>query len=333
MSKEKDLNYWLRQVRLVEQSRERDAEKKLKRIYKNLLDDLNGFIGGCYARYADADGILTGAVLQQKINRAHFLEEVLKRVDSISPHTSALIRKTAYDTYERCYEGMIKAVGNAYGAEALSKAFKGASLRPEVIKSIIESPINRLTLPDRLQRSRNEVVYRVRSELAVGMMNGDRYDTAAKKIAKQLDISYGKAINTVRTETHRAREGGLMDAAELAAKELESSGMIYAAIWRTRKDERVRPNSRYHTKSKGWRTKKRRQSGGGIADHMKMEGAAVRVGENFELEPGIYAKHPGASGVARHDCNCRCFLQYTLMSAEEFAEAEKLSGGGAFFMP
>lgn len=54
---------------------------------------------------------------------------------------------------------------------------------------------------------------------------------------------------------------------------------------------------------------------------MKMEGVTVRAGELFDLGGGVKAKAPGKSGVAAHDCNCRCFLEYNLMTVEEFAKA------------
>jgi hypothetical protein len=41
----------------------------------------------------------------------------------------------------------------------------------------------------------------------------------------------------------------------------------------------------------------------------------------FDLGGGVKAKAPSKSGVAAHDCNCRCFLEYNLMTVEEFAKA------------
>jgi hypothetical protein len=78
------------------------------------------------------------------------------------------------------------------------------------------------------------------------------------------------------------------------------------------KDERVRAQHRIHT-SKGWKTKI-----SGKANHQKMEGVTVKVGDKFELEHGVFAECPGTSGTARNDCRCRCFLEYELMTVEEF---------------
>ncbi len=82
------------------------------------------------------------------------------------------------------------------------------------------------------------------------------------------------------------------------------------------KDGNVRPYSRRRTKS-GWKTYK--SSNG--ADHTIMEGVTVKAGEMFDLQDGNETKAPGKSGIAKHDCNCRCYLEYNLMTEKEFAEA------------
>lgn len=41
----------------------------------------------------------------------------------------------------------------------------------------------------------------------------------------------------------------------------------------------------------------------------------------FDLQDGNETKAPGKSGIAKHNCNCRCFLEYNLMTEKEFAEA------------
>jgi 4-hydroxy-3-methylbut-2-enyl diphosphate reductase IspH len=125
--------------------------------------------------------------------------------------------------------------------------------------------------------------------------------------------AYGKAMNIVRTETHRVREAGFLNCAENLSEGIEERGLIYAATWRTMKDEKVRPKTRTHS-SKGWRTVIR-----GSANHEKMEGVTIKVGEEFDLGGRVKTKCPGMSGDAANDCNCRCYLEYNLMTVEQFA--------------
>lgn len=69
------------------------------------------------------------------------------------------------------------------------------------------------------------------------------------------------------------------------------------------------------------------------ANHQKMEGVIIQVGDKFQIEPNVYAECPSTSGTARNDCRCRCFLEYTLMSVEKFEEltgksVDKSGGSG-----
>ena len=78
--------------------------------------------------------------------------------------------------------------------------------------------------------------------------------------------------------------------------------------WHTMKDERVRPQRVYKTKS-GWKQGKSK----GKYDYQKMEGVQVPINEEFTLPSGAKTQAPGKSGVAGEDINCRCFLSYDVV--------------------
>lgn len=314
---EQSLNDLLYEIRRIEQSREVLTEKKIRKIYKQLLKELNHFLADEYLKYSK-DGVLTVAMLQEKSRYAKFLEEIESHVNNLTPEIAMIIRNTVEDTYTACYKGMSEAVLKSKDTKSALKYLKDLNMRPEVMKRAIENPVSGLTLPDILEKNRKEVIYDIKQQVNIGLMNGDRYEKTAKKVAERLDVSYGKATNIVRTETHRVTESGLMDCAKDISDSLDGSGLVYTAAWRTMKDERVRPQHRYRTKS-GWKTSISRNG----ANHQKMEGVIIQVGDKFQLEPNVYAECPSTSGTARNDCRCRCFLEYTLMSVEEF---EKLTG-------
>ena len=324
---EQSLNDLLHEIRRIEQSREVLTEKKIRKIYKQLLKELNHFLADEYLKYSK-DGILTVAMLQEKSRYAKFLEEIESHVNNLTPEIVALIKNTVEDTYTACYKGMSESVLKAKDTKSALNYLKDLSIRPEVMKRAIENPVSGLTLPDILEKNRKEVIYDIKQQVNIGLMNGDRYETTAKKVAERLDISYGKATNIVRTETHRVTESGFMDCAKDISDSLDGSGLVYTAAWRTMKDERVRPQHRYRTKS-GWKTSISRNG----ANHQKMEGVIIQVGDKFQLEPNVYAECPSTSGTARNDCRCRCFLEYTLMSVEKFEEltgksVDKSGGSG-----
>ena len=312
---ERSLRELFYEIRRVTKSREILTEKRIRRLYKGVMQDLNGFLADAYVKYSDDEGRLTLAGLERKASYARFLEEVATRADALSPGLQREMLSLADDVYTRCWRSMTDAVQNAADLKPYRDILGDNLVRPETMRQAVKNNISKLTLPPLLERNRQDVIYQIRQVLGIGLMNGDRYDTMAKRITERLDVSYSKAVLTARTESHRNQEAGMLDCAKEISRGVEGSGLIYTATWRAMLDERVRPNHRYHTKA-GWKTVRR-----GKADHQKMEGKIIRVGDRFDLGDGVYAEAPGSSGVAAHDCNCRCYLEYALMTPEEFVAA------------
>ena len=299
----------LHEIRRIEEHREVLTEKKIRKIYKQLMKELNNFLGETYTKYANDNGGLTVVDLEKTARMANFIEEIEKSCNNLLPEVSKEINDTIDKVREKCYVGMVEAVENSYD-------LTGLSVRPEVMTATIENNIDKLGLPPLLERDRKNVIYGIKQVLSIGLMNGLRYEQMARQINEKLDTGYKKAITTVRTESHRNIEGGFMECAERLSAGLEGSGYIYCCTWRTMGDERVRPQRRYKTK-KGWKSSYNKNG----ANHVKMEGVTVKVGELFNLGGGVKAKCPSHSGVAAHDCNCRCFLEYNLLTPEEYKKA------------
>ena len=311
----KALDKYLVEVKRVEESRSKGVDKEIRFLYKSLLKKLNGFIGEYYTKYSDDNGVLNVAILQQNAKYASFLEEVDKNIKEVTPAISKTIKSTVEKTYKACFEGMINGFSNSAGDSKFKDSFNGLSIKPEVLKAAVENPISGLTLPERLQKHRQDVIYDIRQSISNSLMTGERFDTTSKKLMERLDVSYGKASRIVRTESHRVQEKGLMDGAEHINDKVKGDGLVYAAIWHNLGDEKVRPNVRVKTK-KGWKTYKSHTN----ANHKKMEGQLIESGGYFDLGNGIKAKSPGESGDASNDCNCRCFVEYEMMTVEEFEE-------------
>lgn len=313
---ETSLNELLYDIRRIAEHREILTEKKIQAIYRSLIKDLNAYIAEEYVKYSDADGRLYMSYLDAKNKRAKFLHEIVENVYNLTPQLKKEINKLIDDTYTKAYEGMAEAVKQADTRELLTSVTKDISVQPDVLKQAVNNNISKLTLPAVMEKHRAEIIYLIQQELNIGLMQGDRYDQMAKRISERVGVSYNKAMNITRTESHRNVESGFMECAEHIQEGLDGSGLIYAATWRTMKDERVRPQQRRKTK-KGWKTTLSRNG----ANHVKMEGVTVKAGEFFDLGGGVKTKAPSKSGVAAHDCNCRCFIEYNLMTIEEFAQA------------
>lgn len=312
------LNEMLYDVKRIAEHREVLSEKKIRSIYSSLMKDLRAFLGESYEKYSDSDGRFYLSYLDAQNKRAKFLQEIAESVDTISPKLKKEMLDLVEDTYKRCYEGMSEAVRATETRRKLVEATKDLTVQPDELKQAVNNNIDKLTLPAVMEKHRAEVIYQVQQALTIGLINGDRYEQMAKRISERVGVSETKARNIARTESHRNVESGFMDCAEHIQKGIDGSDYIYAATWHNMGDERVRPQQRRKTK-KGWKTVLSRNG----ANHIIMEGQTVKVGDEFDLGGGVKAKAPSKSGVAAHDCNCRCFLEYNLMTIEEF---EKASG-------
>ena len=241
------LEHYLVQLRRIEEHREVGAEREIRKIYKALLKDLKQFLGVEYADYAQDDK-LTYEVLRAKGEYARFLEEVEIRINNFTPRAASEIRKTVEDTYKAAYQGMVTAVERSNSAAKLHENLEGIrAITPEIVKRAVENPISGLTLDDTLEKNRREVIYDIKQQIGIGLSQGDRMSTMARRITDRIDIDYRKATRIVRTEAHRVREAGYHDCANEIDDVLSSSDavdMVMAKTWRTMKDEAVRPQRR-----------------------------------------------------------------------------------------
>lgn len=313
---ETSLKKLLHEIRRISEHREVLTEKKIKAIYKNLEKELTNFLGETYIKYSDKDGRLFMSYLDAQNKRAKFLEEIVEHCNTISKPLKKELMSLVDETYSKCYEGMAEAVKKAEKAGKLAEIAEDLAVQPDVLKQAVNNNISKLTLSSVMEKHRQEIVYQAQQALVMGLINGDRYEQMSRRIVERTGVSRSKANNIARTETHRNVESGFMDCAENLSEKMQGSEYIYAATWQTMQDERVRPQARRKTKS-GWKTYYNKNG----ADHMKMQGVTVEVGDLFNLGGGVKAKAPSQSGVAAHDCNCRCYLEYNLMTEAEFVKA------------
>lgn len=306
-----NLEKYLYQLRRIEEHRAVKAEKEIRKIYKELLKELIGYLGNIYATYSEGDELNYSALAKAGMD-ARFLEEVEQRINSVTPKVAKQIQETVEATYAACYDGMVDAVKKAgSNRELLQKAFESVSaVTPDVIRANVNNPVSGLTLKDTLEKHRKDIIYDIKKNIGVGLSNGDRFSTMAQRISESVDGDYKKSIRIVRTEAHRVRESGFNDAATSINETLKQgkSSYVMAKTWRTMADERVRPN-----KAKG-KSKK--------YNHVKMDGVTIPQDELFRLPSGATCMCPSKTGVAGEDINCRCYLTYDLVLASELTKVQ-----------
>lgn len=319
-----DLNRLLVQVRRISDHRVKGAEQEIVRTFQGLQKELQEYLGREYVRFSKEDR-LDFLALQQKGEFARFLEEAQGIVASHIEVSAREMRQIIEQTYFECWLGMERAVSESGNSKALRKALSGVQgITPDVVKRAVENPLSGLTLTDQLQKHRQQVIYGIKQQLGIGLTQGDRYTTMARRVAGEVAENYKKAMTIVRTEVHRVREAGFHDGAERVSEAVQQAGMCMAKTWRTMRDEKVRPSVRYKTKT-GWKSAVR-----GPYNHQKMDGVSIPVKELFDLGNGVKTKAPGQSGVAGQDINCRCFLEYdmqVLKSKEESSTMMAKDGG------
>lgn len=299
------------QVRRIAEHREKGSEQKIRKTYQELLKDLRSFVGEYYARFSEDDK-LDYSILQQKGEFARFLEEAERLTVYHTEPVAAAVHQTVEDVYALCWNGMQNAVNRSANDTQLNAALQGVhGTTPEIVKRAVENPISGLTLNNRLQKHRQDVIYGIKQQLGIGLTQGDTYSAMARRVAGEVGGDYSKAVRITRTETHRVREAGFHDAAEEVHQSVQQAGYIMTKTWRTMMDERVRPQCRYR-RGKHWVTVIR-----GPYNHQKMEGVCIPVDQEFDLGGGVTTKAPGQSGVAGQDINCRCFLEYSLKRLPE----------------
>lgn len=319
---ETSLEELLHEIRRIEEHREQLSEDKIKAIYKTLMRDLKLFLGEAYEKYSDADGRLYLSYLDAQNKRAWFLNEIAKNCNGISPQLKKEMFDLVEETYSRTYSGMSEAVKTAVENGGLALATQDIEVQPDILNQAVNNNISKLTLPQVMEKHRAEIIYQIQQELFIGLTRGDRYDQMAKRISERVGVSRSKAMNISRTESHRNTEAGFQDCAERIQEKLEDSDLVYIKIYRTVKDERVRPQQRRKTK-KGWKTT---YSNNG-ANHVDMEGTVKMVTEPFVYSDGSKCMSPGSIELpARHSCNCRCFSEYRLVTKEEYEKIKKNGG-------
>ena len=299
--KESELERYLVQVRRIAESREAGAERKIRKMYKELAENLNSWLGNVYAKYAEDDR-LDYSILRSKGQYARFLEEVQSKIDGIYPELKSEVENLIDTTYRVCWHGMYNGVTKSKRVEDLKKTFSASKyITPEQIKAAVQNPISKLRLNPVLNRNRQQIMSNIRREIGVGLSNGDRMSTMARRIQHHVDNDRSKAMLIARTEAHRVREVGFNDSAERIDKIMQDNNSEYRMVktWRNVGDLAVRKTDK--------------------ANHVDMEGQTVLADEEFTMiRSGAKAKCPGTSGVAAEDCNCRCRASRDIMNDAEF---------------
>lgn len=260
----------------------KDADKEIAKQYANTLNEIRRELTKLYEKY-EVDGKLTYAEMA-KYDR---LTKLIKEIDHLLKENYKTLRNVIYDVLGESYLDGYYLTAWAVETDTLSK-LNYSAVPPETITAMIENPISGLTLSQRLEKNRIQIVYKIQEEITQGLVKGETYGTMTKRIKGALENDTTKSMRIVRTEAHRVVESAKHDSATHATK----NGVIMMKEWNSSQDERVR------------------------SSHKSLDGIKLPMDKNFISKYGS-GPAPGQLGSAREDINCRCFLTYSIEKIEK----------------
>lgn len=258
------------------------GEKEVKKRFAQTLTEARSMLASLYEKY-ETGGVLTYAEMAKYDRLRKFLKELNQEVSTNYKDVAENIVKMLEKVFQEGY------YLTAWGIETEARAMLAYSaVSSDFILAAINNPISGLTLKERLEKQRGEIIYRIQQEVTQGLIKGETYKTMASRIKGALDMDATKAVRIVRTEAHRVQESAKHDSVAHAAKQ----GIIMMKQWNSLEDSRVR------------------------SSHTHLNNKRIPVDQEFK---GHYGRglSPGNFGVAAEDIHCRCFLTYTVEGVEK----------------
>ena len=277
--------------RIGDQMTEQVLQDKLLPAYSSSLDTIRADVGKFYERYAK-DGQLSWADVTQ-YNRLNNLEkQVANEMTKLGQRQQPFTRNMIKDVYQESYYRNTFALHEAAGQQGLNLSF--SKLPESQVKAAVLNPLDRIGWPGRTAQQITRANQGIQQAITRGIIEGKHYEEMARDVANKMGKSAREMERIVRTEGHRAREVGNLDALHDAYE----SGLNVHKQWLAARDERVR-NS-----------------------HRLLDSETVKMNEEFTSPvTGAKAEGPGGFGIAEEDINCRCTV-VGVFPGEEF-EAEK----------
>lgn len=276
MARRNTLEWYLERLTLESDKMLNTYEKSLASTYRALLRDMQNSIANVYSKIDDNDMLNS----LRKYHRKENIEETLANfINELS--------KVKYKgMYNQLREQLLFSYDYYYTAlTTLSdKDFKLTPLKKEWIKNVIENEKVGLTLKEMMQRDRQDLIYKIKTNLIQGINRGESLSKITKRMQETVNKNYRNAVNLARTETHRVREEGTYQ----SALQGEKAGIKQVKTWNSSNDSRTRP------------------------DHRRLDGKTIPIDEYFRVG---HAKGltPGNTGDSEQDRYCRCFLTYEII--------------------
>ena len=252
----------------------KNTQKEIIKEFSRALKEMRSSLGLYYEKYSK-DGVLTYSEMA-KYNRLKALnDELSKKLATVYKSNGKNIKGLLENVYNEAYLG----AGYAIETEAMIN-LKFAMINMDTITASIENPISGLTLSERLEKHRGDIIINIKSEVTQGLIRGEGYGKIAKRIKSKLDGDASKAIRVAQTETHRV----LGDARETGFQKAQDMGIELKKVWDATLDNKTR------------------------SSHQSLDGQVADKDGYFHID-GYASKSPSNFSIAYLDISCRCSVR------------------------
>lgn len=256
-----------------------DLEREIMKNYARQLRGMRSKLADIFDKYFQ-EGKLDFSEIQKYGRLSKLEQSLIKDIKELYDDDGKLIRDTLSQVYEQSY------YRTAWALETETRARLGYSaVDPKTVQLSVQNPFTGLTLNDRLERHRTNLIYGLKEELTRGFVNGDTYPQISRRVKDLLEGDAGKAIRIVRTESTRIYNAAQYDSILHA----ESQGLEMTKTWISSRDDRTRES------------------------HEELDGVTIPVDEPFEID-GDEGMFPGDFSRAENVINCRCAVQYNVVA-------------------
>jgi SPP1 gp7 family putative phage head morphogenesis protein len=212
----------------------------------------------------------------QKYNR---FDSLIKQQVSTINETYKNIKSTLNKRLEEVYTKNSIAIDNIIKKESINQGIdkKFKSFDVSDIKNSIQSKISGMPLNERLEKHRQDTIYKTKEQITQGIIKGEGIDKIIKRLEDINNKDIEKTNLIIRTEINRIRN----EAKNEGFKRAQKLGLKCKKVWMARMDYRTREIHR------------------GLNETFADENGIFHFG-GFETE------YPGGFGIASLDINCRC---------------------------
>lgn len=276
------------------------SERDIDRVFANRLKSLHDLLGKMFREHSDK-----GTISRSKIYAYNRFEKEMEHIKqlihsdykALYSEINSLMKQQYLDNY----------LMSGYVYEMTAGQDMGYSIpNAETIAQAILNPIADLTLPKLMQQHRNEVIRKIRIEIASGIQAGEGYATIAKRLEDTVNFSAHKARTVAITEAGRVQVEGRLKSAEHAEKHAKLE-----KYWMSTLDKKTR------------------------LSHRKLDMVKADKDGYFHLR-GMKAKGPSlwmGPGAVSEIVNCRCDLYYTVNGKQPEVRRARNEDGSTSVIP